>query len=117
MTNGQNYEHKEFQKIFSFCRKNPSQSFKILSSLRKTLRLKAVLAQKQSSVSLQAKAQAVVSAILYAGLLVAQAFLNPDFGNFIGSTGGRAMLAFSAILAASGIALVFRLSLPGEMSI
>jgi Flp pilus assembly protein TadB len=117
MTNGQNDMSEELLKIFTFCRINPSLAYKNLNSLRQTLRLRAQLQQKQTVLTLQARAQAIVSSLLFIILCGVQWIMNPDFQVFIISNTGRWLFLFSVALTAAGIALVFRIALPKELSL
>jgi hypothetical protein len=76
------FEDAELINLLRYCRKSPSQSFTILDVYRKTLRLKTQLQEKHHAISLQAKAQAVVSGSIFIVVFGAQWFMQPDFKSF-----------------------------------
>jgi hypothetical protein len=117
MTNGQNHNSGEIIKVFSFCRLNPTLSYKILVSLRQTLRLREKLRRKQSAITLQSRAQALVSLTLFVVLAISQWFMNPDFQVFLSSTSGRFLFIFSSALTGSGVYSVLKLSRPKELAL
>lgn len=107
----------EMAKILGFCRKNPSQSYKILEFWRQSSRLRTKLHRKQEAITLQAKAQAIVCVILFAGLLAAQSLLNPEFPRYLESPFGKLTSVVSAVLVAFGVFKVFQMARPKELKI
>jgi Flp pilus assembly protein TadB len=105
----------EIAKILRFCRENSSLSFKMLLSLRHVLRLRRRLHHKQRSITLQARAQAVVSAAIFVVLVCAQWKINPEFQRFMASMAGRLVFCASTLLVGVGLYLVLALSRPEEM--
>jgi len=100
----------EMVQILNQCRQKPAQSLKILSCYRNFQRLRSRFTQKASSASLQAKAQGVVSAVIYLVIFVFQFWVNDDFRVFFATSFGRGLIILSLILLGGGMFWVFRMS-------
>jgi Flp pilus assembly protein TadB len=107
LTNGQ---ESEIISLLRICHLNPSQTFKVLSSYRTSLRLQNRLQQKRDSMTLQARAQAGVSIGLFIVLFCAQWFLQPDFIAYLQTSAGKLGITASVLLLGSGVLWVFKLS-------
>lgn len=116
-TNGQLATDPEFLKIVAFCHQSPTMSFKILSTFQKTLRLKEKLYLKQQNLSLQAKAQSIVSVLVFLLLMTTQFKLNPDFSTFLTKPLGRFLFVASILWLFVGVRLVFKFSQPKELNL
>jgi len=112
-----NDQETEIVTVLRACFDNSTQTFKILSSFRHSLRLQTKLHQKQNAMTLQAKAQAGISVALFLVLFLAQWFLQPNFSNFLRSSGGRLALMTSLFLVGGGVKWVFWLSRPRELQL
>ncbi len=107
----------KMSQLTSFCRKNSSLSFKALSFFRETEKLRQKLHTKQETVSLQAKAQAIVSVFLYLVIFLAQWAWNADFKMIFQFSGGRLIFFFSLLLMAIGIFLVFKMAQTKDLEV
>jgi hypothetical protein len=110
-------DHSEVVKVLRFCRENSSVSYRLLHSLRQVLRLRRRLHGRQRSITLQARAQAIVSGAIYVLLLFTQWQLNPEFQKYMATRDGRMGLSASFLLVAAGLFVVTELARPGEMEI
>lgn len=106
-----------FVKMLVFCRKNNSLSFKVLKFYREIEKLRERLLTKEKNISMQAKAQAIISGFLYAGIFAAQYSWNPDFSKALSSSEGKLIVVFSFCLLAAGLWLVFKMSKTKELEL
>jgi hypothetical protein len=113
-TNGQELE---IISILRVCRAHSSQIFKILSCMRTSIRLQRRLHRKQQAMTLQAKAQAIVSIVIFLCIFTAQFFLQPEFLNFLRTSGGKLTVACSILLLSIGVRWVFWLSRPRDLTL
>lgn len=112
-----NDQETEIVTVLRACGENSSQTFKILSSFRHSLHLQMRLYQKQNAMTLQARAQAGVSVVLFVVLFLAQALMQPDFLVFLNSSGGKLALVTSVLFVSGGVRWVFWLSRPRELEL
>jgi len=110
-------KNNEIVQILTFCRKYSSQSYHLLSFFRKTIRQRARLEQKQALMTLQAKAQAIISGLIFAVLVLTQWSINPDFSIFLTTTMGRLVFVACFTFVGLGIGIVFQLSKPREVEL
>jgi Flp pilus assembly protein TadB len=107
----------DFLSLILYCRENPSQSFKVLQSFRRTLKLERRLHDRHSAISLQAKAQAAVSGVLFVLLFATERMILPGYSAYIDSRDGRMGIFVSISLLVMGIFIIFKFSLPKELKI
>jgi Flp pilus assembly protein TadB len=112
-----NDQEKEIIETLRACSAKPTQTYKIMSSLRQSLRLRARLQEKQAAITLQSRAQAIVSILLYAMVVGAQLFLQKDFLTFLKAALGKITLIISLCLVGGGVKWVFWLSVPKELEL
>jgi hypothetical protein len=103
--------------LIKFARKNSSVSLKALIFFRESEKLRKKLQSKQKNITLQAKAQAVVSIFIYLALLIAQFLMSADFQKWIFSTSGRFVFILSAGLLAMGVFCVFKMAEVKELEL
>jgi hypothetical protein len=111
----ENPNQEELICILGHCRKHSSQSYSLLTSFRKTLRQRLRLHEKQKLMTLQAKAQALVSSLIFVALTLSQWLINPDFRGFLSSAGGRLIFSLCFSLVFAGVVIVFNMSRPQEV--
>lgn len=114
-TNGQSSAIKDVVNLFAYCRKHPTQSCGVLESFRTTLRLRSQLQRKHKMISLQAKAQAMVSLLLFLVIFVFQWASVPEFKDFLNFSIGRLLITLSFLLVGLGIGWIFKMGKPGEL--
>lgn len=115
-SSGSEFE-KDTWSILLACRRNPSQSFRIIRSFRTTLRMKLRMLERLATASVQPKAQAMVSCLLFMLIFVFQYFCNPDFRVVLSKDSGVILMMFSIGLLSVGVYFVFWLSKPKKVRI
>jgi hypothetical protein len=116
-TNDQPEIAKEITNVLKFCRARPTQSCGIIEKFRHSLRLRSKLNRKHRMISLQSKAQALVSLFLFVVIMIFQFFSVPEFRDFLKHSEGKLTLAFSVALMLLGIAWIFKIGSPGDFQI
>lgn len=112
-----NTNENQFIEIIQFCSMHPSLSYKVLEAYKRKLKISKRLLEKQKTISVQPKAQAAISGVLYAAIFVFQWHFQPDFSLMFDNSLGRGLLFLSFVLILTGIYLVFRISKPSEEQI
>ena len=116
-TNGQTNSWIEASEVFDHCLIHPSQSYKLLESFRQTLRMRSKLHRKHSMVSLQAKAQGLVSALLFGLLFLFQLLAVPEFRVFLKLSVGRLVVLMCFVSVFLGLRFIFKMGQPGEFQL
>jgi hypothetical protein len=110
-------DEQSFEKMLKFCWKNSSLAYKVLKFYRDIEKLRQKLVNQEKTISLQAKAQAVICLCLYLVIFLAQWVWNPDLQRVLHSFQGKCILLFSLLLLVTGLWFVFRLSKTKSMEI